>query len=80
LTDSTLVAPDGSLNVPTLDPISSEPSAGSTSSEPISSAAAGVLATDGDSSEPPSPPHPVATSATRMIVVVRSFRASLWTT
>jgi hypothetical protein len=74
-----LVAPAGSLNVPTLDPIRSEPSAGSTSSEPISSAAAGVLA-GGSSEPPPSLPHPAATSAIRMSVVLRSFRASLWTT
>jgi hypothetical protein len=66
------------LNVPTLDPTSSEPSAGSTSSEPISSLGGGVLVAD-DSAESPSPPHPAATSAIRMIVL-RSFRASWWTT
>ena len=77
-TGSALVAPAGTLNVPTLDPISSEPSAGSTSSEPISSLGGGVLVAD-DSAESPSPPHPAATSAIRMNVL-RSFRASLWTT
>jgi hypothetical protein len=79
LTCSTLVAPAGSLNVPTLDPISSEPSAGSMSTEPISSDAAGVLMVDGSASEEPSPPHPAATSATRMNVLT-SFRAWSWTT
>ena len=55
--------PAGTRNAPAEEPISSEPSAGSTASEPTSVLGSGVGAAASSSEEEEPPPHPAATSA-----------------